>query len=132
MGTVVQHNDRSIGELFGELASETGTLVRQELALVRTEMTQKVKEVGKESTFIAVGGALGLVAAHTLVAAAVLALALVLPLWAAALIVGAAVCAIAIGLVLKGVRGVQHIDLAPRQTIHSLEDGKTWARRQIQ
>jgi len=31
--------ERSLGELFSELANETGTLVRQEVALAQAEIT---------------------------------------------------------------------------------------------
>jgi hypothetical protein len=33
-------DDRSLGELFSELAQETSTLVRQEVTLAKTEVTQ--------------------------------------------------------------------------------------------
>src|ERR671933_44781 len=35
-------DDRSLGELFSELAQETSTLVRQEVNLAKTEMSHKV------------------------------------------------------------------------------------------
>ena len=38
-------DERSLGELFGDLAKETSELVRQEVQLARTEMTQKVSAV---------------------------------------------------------------------------------------
>ena len=41
--------ERSLGDLFSELASETSTLVRQEVALAQTELTQKATVVGKDS-----------------------------------------------------------------------------------
>ena len=34
-----QRDERSLGDLFAELASETSTLVRQEMALVKTEIS---------------------------------------------------------------------------------------------
>lgn len=38
--------DRSLGELFGDLTREITTLVRQEATLARTEMSQKVARLG--------------------------------------------------------------------------------------
>ena len=43
-------DDRSLGELFSELAQETSTLVRQEVNLAKTEMTQKASRAGKQGT----------------------------------------------------------------------------------
>ena len=37
----IQKDERSLGELFSELAADTGTLVRQEVALAQTELTAK-------------------------------------------------------------------------------------------
>ena len=39
--------DRSIGDLFSELANETGTLIRQEVSLAQAEMTKKATDAGK-------------------------------------------------------------------------------------
>ncbi|MBV9280670.1 MAG: phage holin family protein, partial [Chloroflexi bacterium] len=43
--TRVAREDRSLGELFAELSRETTTLVRQEVELAKTEMTQKATRV---------------------------------------------------------------------------------------
>lgn len=40
--------EKHIGELIGELGSETGTLVRQEMALARAELTQHVDALRAE------------------------------------------------------------------------------------
>ena len=41
--------ERSIGELFAQLASETTTLVRQEVQLAKLELSQKASQVGKQN-----------------------------------------------------------------------------------
>ena len=79
--------ERSIGELFGELASETGTLVRQEVQLATTEIGQKAVHAGKQSIMVMAGALLGVVSLMTFAAVIVLVLARWLPLYASALIV---------------------------------------------
>jgi len=54
----LQNDGRSLGELFSELAAETGTLVRQEVALAQVELTAKATSVGKNVGFLAIGGGL--------------------------------------------------------------------------
>ncbi len=44
-------DERSLGDLFSELAAETSSLVRQEVALAQVELTQKASSVGKTSVF---------------------------------------------------------------------------------
>ncbi len=48
-------DERTLGELFSELAQETSTLVRQEVNLAKTEMSQKASRVGKDVGFLAAG-----------------------------------------------------------------------------
>ena len=52
-------DERSLGELFGDLARDTATLVSQEVTLAKTEMTAKAKTAG---THIAVPAAMRLAA----------------------------------------------------------------------
>jgi len=51
-----QKDERSLGELFGDLARDMGVLVRQEINLATTEMTHKATSVGRELAVLAVGG----------------------------------------------------------------------------
>lgn len=116
-----QRDDRSLGELVGELARETRTLVRQEVALAKTELTQTATEVGKDVGFLAVGGAVAYAGFLAILAAIILALALVLPWWLAAAIVGVVVAGVGGALMSKGLAALKHTELAPRQTLDTLK-----------
>jgi len=125
-------DDRSLGELFAELAREMSTLVRQEVALAKTEMTQKAARVGMNIAFLVVGGAIAYAALLAIIAAIIIALGTyVMPMWAAALVVGIVIAAIAAGLVMKGINALKSEDLAPRQTIETLKEDAQWAKEQI-
>lgn len=115
-------HDRSLGELFGDLSRETSTLVRQEVTLAKTELTQTASKVGKDIGFLVVGGAVAYAGVLVLLAAAVLVLAIVLPAWLAALIVGLVVAGIGYGLVRRGLAALKSVDMAPRQTIETLKE----------
>jgi VIT1/CCC1 family predicted Fe2+/Mn2+ transporter len=118
--------ERSVGELFGELATETSTLVRQEIHLATSELRQKASVAGKYSARVGAGAAVGLVAFMTLVGAIVLVVAYAIPLWASALIVGVVLAGIAYGLVRSGITAIKRADLRPTETIASLKEDKTW------
>jgi len=49
-------DDRSLGELFGDLARDMGVLVRQEVGLATTEMTHKATRMARNVAVVAVGG----------------------------------------------------------------------------
>jgi len=127
-----RRDERSLGELFGDLARETSVLVRQEVQLAKTEMTQKASAVGKDIGFLAVGGAVAYAGLLALVATLIIILGTVgLPWWLASLIVGVVVAGIGYFLVQKGLAALKHESLAPQQTIQTLKEDRQWAKEQM-
>jgi tetrahydromethanopterin S-methyltransferase subunit G len=125
-------DDRSLGELLGDLAQQTATLARQEVELAKTEMSQKAAQVGRDIGFLAVGGAVAYAGFLAILAALIVALAANgVPWWLAALLVGVVVAGIGYVLVQKGLAALRRADLAPRQTIETLKEDKDWAKEQI-
>jgi len=117
--------DRSLGELLGDLTQDISKLVRQELSLARAEMADKAGNIGKQLGLLAIGGALAYSGVLAIVAALVIILAnLGLPYWASALIVGVVVAAIGGLLVKKGLDAIRGQDLVPRQTLETLKEIK--------
>ncbi len=123
-------NDRSLGELFSELTQETRTLVRQEVQLAKTEMSQKASRVGKDVGFLVAGGAVAYAGLLAIIAGVIALLGLVIPLWLSALLVGLVVAAIGYFLVRRGLDALKQEDLAPRETIETLKEDKEWAKDQ--
>jgi hypothetical protein len=121
---------RSLGELFSELALETGTLVRDEVRLAKVEMTQKAKVAGRDAAIVAAGGAIAVLGVMALEAALILAIGTLIPLWASALLVGAMVSITGAALVVMGIRAFKGIDPSPRQTIGTLQENKRWLSEQ--
>ena len=125
-------DERSLGELFGDLARDMGTLVSQEVTLARTEMTATATRVGKDIGFLAVGGMVAYAGLLAIIAGVILLLATyVMPLWVSALIVGLVVAGLGYVLVQKGLSALKREDLAPRQTIESLKEDTQWAKEQV-
>jgi membrane protein len=87
--------DDSIATLIKQVTEESSRLVRTELKLAQVEMTEKAKTAGVGIGAFGAAGVLALFGVGCLIATAIFALALVLPTWAAALIVGVAVLAVA-------------------------------------
>ena len=81
--------DASIGELMSQLSAQTSRLVRDEMRLAQKEFQNSAKHAGIGAGLFSVAGLLAFFGLGTVIAAAVAALALALPVWAAALIVAA-------------------------------------------
>jgi fatty acid desaturase len=128
----VQRDDRSLGQLFGDLSRQLSTLVRKEIQLARTEMTTTVTTVGRDAAMIGAGGALAYAALLVaLVAVALLLVEIGLAPWLAFLIVAVAVGIVAAVLIQRGRTELQHADLAPKQTIETLKEDAEWAKEQV-
>lgn len=126
-----RNEERSLGELFAELARETSVLVRQEVELAKTEMTQKATRVGKNLGLLVVGGAVAYAGFLALLAALIAGLArLGLSWWLSALLVGLVVTGVGYFLVRQGRDALQREDLAPQQTVETLKEDAAWAKEQ--
>lgn len=90
-------SEPSTAELVQRATEQVSRLVRDELALARAELAQKGKHAGIGVGLFGGAGVLALYGLGALAATAILLLALVLPAWAAALIV-AVVLFVAAGL----------------------------------
>lgn len=122
---------RSLGELFSELATETGTLVRKEVELAKVEMTAKARVAGRDAALVAGGGSIAMLGVMALLAALILALGTLIPLWVAALLVGAVVTGVGGALVVMGIRAFKGMTAAPRETMETLEENKRWLKEQV-
>jgi uncharacterized membrane protein YqjE len=124
-------DNRSLGELFSELASQTGTLVRQEVQLAKTEMADKAKSLGRDAAFMGAGGVLAHVGLLALTAALVIGLGNVMPLWLSALVVGLVAVGGGYALFQTGLSAIKRVDLTPHETIETLKEDQAWARNQM-
>jgi uncharacterized membrane protein len=68
-------DDRSLGELFGELTREITALVRQEAALAKTEISQKAANLARQVGMMAIGGFLAYAGLLAILAAIIITLA---------------------------------------------------------
>jgi len=119
---------RSLGELFSELAQETSTLVRQEVNLAKTEMSQKASTAGKHIGVLAAGGALAYAGLLAVLAGIIALLNNVMPLWASTLLVGVVVAIVGYFLVRRALDALKREDFAPRETMETLKEDQQWAK----
>ncbi len=84
---VPEPGDASTGELIARMSEQTSTLIRDEMRLAQAELSVKAKKAGTGVGMFGAGGLLAFFGIAALVTTAILALALVLPAWAAAGIV---------------------------------------------
>jgi Putative Actinobacterial Holin-X, holin superfamily III len=116
--------ERSIGELFGQLSQDMALLFRQEIRLARAEMSEKISRVTTNLVSVIAGGFVAYVGALAIVAALILALhelADVSP-WVSALIVGAVFAIAGYAMLNRGLKELKQVDLAPRRTVENIKE----------
>jgi uncharacterized membrane protein YqjE len=114
--------------LIGELASQFVGLMRDEVALARNELEQKLKTVQSAAAVVAIGAIMALIAALSVCAAVIIALAEYVGPWQSALIVGLILGMAAGVTVITGVNRFKRTSLKPEQTIETIEENKEWLK----
>lgn len=132
------HEDRSLGRLFKELSTETVTLLRQEIDLAKTEVKEKLEDVGTMGRGVGIGAGLAVAGGLALLAALVLGLISLLSLgmspwiamWVSPLIVGLVLGAAGYAMIRKAL-DTHRASLVPRKTAESLQENKEWLKSKI-
>lgn len=81
------NDERSLLTLIGELPERFSNLIRAEIDQIKAELGYKAKHFGIGAALVVIAGFVGIFLLGTLIATGILALSLVMPGWAAALIV---------------------------------------------
>jgi|SRR5437588_3533859 uncharacterized membrane protein YqjE len=114
--------DAPIGELMSQLSSQMSRLVRDEMRLAQKEFQDSAKHAVIGAGLFSVAGLLAFFGLSTVIAVVVAALALTLPVWAAALIVAAALFVAAGIAAVVSRRQVRQVAPAPRTVANVKED----------
>jgi VIT1/CCC1 family predicted Fe2+/Mn2+ transporter len=121
--------EQPIGDLARDLTRDLSLLVRQEVELAKSEMTQKGRVAAPGLGMIGAAGVVALMAAGAMTAFAVIVLAVFLPDWLSALVVGAVLAAVAYGLAMRGKERVEQAGSPmPEQTIETVKEDVEWAK----
>ncbi|GLW09242.1 membrane protein [Microtetraspora sp. NBRC 13810] len=119
-------NDHKVGELIGQASQQVSDLVRLEMQLAVAELKAKGRHARVGAGLVGGAGVTAVYGGAALVAAAVAALSLVLPVWASALIIGVLLLVLA-GLLGVTGRGqvVRAMPPVPRQALTSTRQDVT-------
>jgi hypothetical protein len=123
-------SDASLGGLVGQLTTDLGALLRDEVQLAKVELKEDATRAAKVGGMFGAAGFAGYVTILILSFAAAWGLAEVVPIGVAFLIVGVAWGAVAAVLFLVGRARMQDLDMRPEQTIETMQENVQWAKQQ--
>ncbi len=130
---------RSLADLIRELRDEGTLLLRQEVALAKTEIAEKVGRMARNIGYIIAGGAICHLGLILLLFAASEGLKLALlgtdlgvhATWLAPLIVGGLIGLVGALLIFKAIKTLSHTSLSPDRTIQSIKEDKQWVKAKV-
>jgi hypothetical protein len=132
------NDDRSLGRLFRDLSTEIITLLRQEIDLAKTEVKEKLAQVGMMSRAAAIGAGLALGGGLSLLAALNLGFISLLSklmsgwtaMWLAPFIVGVVLAGVGYAMI-RNALDTHGRNLVPRKTAESMQANTEWLRSKI-
>ena len=125
---------RGLGALLKDLAEGSGALIRQEVRLARLEATEMVRKAGTGAVLVAVGGVLALLGVLAVLAGLIMLAGdqwLGDHYWLAALIVLVLAAGIGAFYAKRGLALLAPKNLAPDETVATLQEDKEWLKRQL-
>jgi uncharacterized membrane protein YqjE len=123
-------SDRSISEILQDVLRNLQSIVRSEVRLAKTEVGEELTKIKPAIVLLGIGAVCGLFGVLFLLLTTMYAIAIVLPLWASALVV-AVVLIIITAITLKaGQKRMERVQPLPDKTIASMKENAEWARQQ--
>ena len=120
-------------ELLRSLLADIRLMLELEAELAKLEVKDKGSRLGIAGGILSGAAVVALLALGTLIAATVAGLAIVLPLWAAALVVGTLLVVIAVVMFLVGRARMRAVgSLAPTAMIETARKDMGWIRREAE
>ncbi|HEY5416598.1 MAG TPA: phage holin family protein [Gemmatimonadaceae bacterium] len=123
-----------LGALLRDLAEGSASLIRQELRLVRLELTEMLRAMATGATLVVSGSVFALLGGLSLLTGLILLGAdqwLRDRYWLAALIVFAISGALALFFMSRGMALLSPKQLAPEQTVATLKEDTAWLKQQL-
>lgn len=108
-------------ELIERLVEDLKSLTRHEVQLAKHEIGERLSHVQQYAVALGIGVAALAAGLLVLLAAGVLALALVMPAWAAALLVGGVMSAVGVALCLSSKAKLSQLSIKPEHTLESVQ-----------
>jgi uncharacterized membrane protein YgaE (UPF0421/DUF939 family) len=122
----------SVRELVRKVVDDVGRMLRDEAELAKAEMGEKARSIAIGVAAFLVAAVLALALLGAITAAAILAFVLILPAWAAALVVSGALILTMGALVGIGVAALKKsMPPAPKQAITTTKENIKWLRARL-
>jgi len=122
--------NRPISSILHDVAADVTGIVRSEIKLAKAEIGTEARQFARAAPLAVAGAILGLFAVGFLLTTILLAIAVALPAWLAALIVFVGTAVIAWILFTVGRARLRRIHVVPEKTVHTVKENSEWVKAQ--
>lgn len=122
--------DRSFAEVLQDVVGNIQEIVRSEVRLAKAEIKEEAAKAKSSAMLLGIGAASAVYAVLFLLLMTVYALTLVMPNWAAALVVGGALAIVAAVAITAGVKRFKEIHPTPERTLETIKENVEWVKQQ--
>ncbi|MGH9733393.1 MAG: phage holin family protein [Candidatus Acidiferrales bacterium] len=128
---MAQPNERSIPEVFSDIAHHIQEIIRSELLLAKVEMKQEGQKAIQPVVRLCVGAIVGMFAVGFFLLMCMFLLWQVLPWWLGALIIWVVLAPISLSLLSSARIGLRRIHPTPERTVRTVKENVQWAKEQM-
>lgn len=121
--------DRSLSDVFQDIIRNVQEIVRSEVRLAKAEIREEAARAKSPTLLLGAGVVTAIFAMLFLLLMIVYALALVMPSWAAALIVGAVLAVVASVILTAAIGRFKQIHGIPERTVETIKENVEWAKQ---
>jgi hypothetical protein len=134
------HAEHSLVSLLRELRDESSMLIRQEVALAKAEISEKISRTTRDAVLLVIGGllALGAFGLFLLALRELLFVGMVkagmspgVALWFSPFLLAIITGAIGWALIAKGKKELAKEGVTPQKTVESLREERQWLKRKL-
>jgi phage shock protein PspC (stress-responsive transcriptional regulator) len=123
-------NGRSIADVLEDIAANVQGIIRAEIRLARTETKEEITVLRGAAGMMAGGAIASLFTVSLLLLTILFALSIVMPLWAAALLLFLVMTVVSFTLLILGKRRLKAVQTTPKKTIETIKENVQWVKNQ--
>jgi Flp pilus assembly protein TadB len=128
-GYVIDTGPQSLGEILGNVVRDIQDLLRSEVRLAKTEVSEQVERGKTAGALFGAAAVMGLLAGMCLIATCIAALSLTMEVWLAALIMTLVIGAGATFMYMHAKTRLRGVHAAPQHTIQTVRDDIQWLKQ---
>jgi uncharacterized membrane protein YqjE len=124
-------SQRTMSDVLQDIVSNVQEIIRSEFRLAKVELKDKAQRAAKPAAVMGAGAVVAFYGVGFVLLAVVYALSLVVPIWAAALIVGVVLSIVGAALLFSSRKALKQIDPVPEKTVQTVKENVQWTKNRI-